>query len=150
MTVLTRLVFFAIATWLLAVSAKAEETSDLGFGGPNAVENQVETDFGESWDEWKQSLKDDFGLVLSVDYTAVLLTANETFDNKDGTGGIARLFGTFDLFNVENGTLVYKFEHRHAYGSSTSRWARSATSACRNPRSTTRISARRTCTGGSA
>lgn len=117
MTVLTRLVFFAAAISLLAISATAEETSGPGFGGPNAVENQVESDFGETWDAWKQNLKDDFGLVLSIDYTSVLLTANETADNKNGAGGIARLFGTYDLFNVENGTLVYKFEHRHAYGS---------------------------------
>ena len=102
---------------VLAISATAEETSAPGFGGPNAVENQVASDFGETWDTWKQRLKDDLGLVLSVDYTAVMLTANETFDDKDGSGGIARIYGTFDLFNVENGTLVYKFEHRHAYGS---------------------------------
>jgi porin len=102
---------------MLAVSALAQEAAGPGFGGPNAVENQVESDFGETWDAWKQKLKDDLGLVLSVDYTAVMLTANETFDDKDGSGGIARIFGTFDLFNVENGTLVYKFEHRHAYGS---------------------------------
>jgi len=101
----------------LAVAATAQDTSGPGFGGPDAVENQIESDFGETWDDWKQGLKDDLGLVLSVDYTAVLLTANETFDDKNGAGGIARLFGTFDLFNVENGTLVYKFEHRHAYGS---------------------------------
>ena len=102
---------------MLAVSALAQETVGPGFGGPNAVENQVESDFGETWDTWKQKLKDDLGLVLSVDYTAVVLTANETFDDKEGTGGIARIFGTFDLFNIQNGTLVYKFEHRHAYGS---------------------------------
>ena len=117
MTILARLVFFAVAISLLAISAAAQDTSGPGFGGPNAVENQVESDFGETWDAWKQNLKDDLGLVLSVDYTAVMLTANETFDDKDGSGGIARIFGTFDLFNVENGTLVYKFEHRHAYGS---------------------------------
>ena len=55
--------------------------------------------------------------MLNADYTAVLLTANETFDDKNGSGGIARIYGTFDLFNVDNGTLVWKFEHRHAYGS---------------------------------
>jgi len=115
MAFLTRLVFLAILLLDLAVSAFAQEAPS--FGGPNAVENQVESDLGESWDDWKQGLKDDLGLVLSIDYTAVALTANETFDSKDGTGGIARLYGTFDLFNVENGTLVYKFEHRHAYGS---------------------------------
>jgi porin len=117
MTIVARLISFAFALLLLAISANADETSGPGFGGPNAVENQVETDFGDTWDAWKQELKDDLGLTLSVDYTAVMLTANETFDDKEGFGGIARMFGTFDLFDVENGTLVYKFEHRHAYGS---------------------------------
>ena len=97
--------------------ATAEETKLAGFGSPNAVENQVFYDFGETWDAWKQHLKDDYGVVLNVDYTGVLLSANETFDDKNGSGGIARIFGTFDLFDIENGTLVWKFEHRHAYGS---------------------------------
>ena len=117
MTILTKSAFFASGLLLLTVAADAQQSSGPRFGGPNAVENQVETDSGETWDAWKQKLKDDLGLVLSVDYTAVMLTANETFDDKFGSGGIARLFGTFDLFKVENGTLVYKFEHRHAYGS---------------------------------
>ena len=117
MAFLMRLTILAFALSLLAVAATAQETSGPSFGGPNAVEAQVESDFGETWDDWKQGLRDDFGLGLNLDYTAVVLTANETFDNKEGTGGIARLYGTFDLFKVENGTLVYKFEHRHAYGS---------------------------------
>ena len=70
----------------------------------------------DSWDDFRQHLIDDFGLTVSADYTAVALTANETFDDKDGTGGIARIYGSYDLFDVENGTLVWKFEHRHAYG----------------------------------
>ena len=110
----TKLVAFVFVP-MLAFSTHAQDASEPGFGGPNAVENQVESDFGVSWDAWKQRLKDDFGLVLSIDYTSVLLTANETFDDEQGFGGIARVFGTYDLFGVENGTLVYKFEHRHAY-----------------------------------
>lgn len=117
MTNLTKPAFLAIATTLLASLASAQEQPAPGFGSPNAVENQIETDFGDIWDSWKQALKDDLGLVLSVDYTSVLLTANETFDNKEGIGGIARLYGTYDLFDVDDGTLVWKFEHRHAYGS---------------------------------
>ncbi len=110
-------VSITVALLLVGNTVDAGESAGSGFGSPNAVENQVIYDFGEAWAEWKQSLRDDYGLVLNVDYTGVLLTANETFDDKDGSGGIARLFGTFDLFNVENGTLVWKFEHRHAYGS---------------------------------
>jgi porin len=117
MAILTKLAVFASGLLLLVATVAAQQPSTPGFGSPNAVENQVESDFGETWDAWKQNLKDDLGLVLSVDYTAVMLTANETFDDKNGTGGIARIFGTFDLFNIENGTLVWKFEHRHAYGS---------------------------------
>lgn len=117
MTKMTPLAILTAATTMLASPTWAQQSSGPGFGGPNAVENQIASDFGEAWDGWKQKLKDDLGLVVSVDYTGVLLTANETFDDKNGTGGIARIFGTFDLFNVENGTLVWKFEHRHAYGS---------------------------------
>jgi len=108
---------FTIVVMILAPVASGQESSGREFGGPNAVENQIASDAGDSWDSWKQNLKDDLGLVLSVDYTGVVLTANETVDNKNGAGGIARLYGTFDLFNIENGTLVWKFEHRHAYGS---------------------------------
>jgi porin len=117
---MTTLTLHRPAIALLAVLpclATAEEPGGAGFGSPNAVENQVAYDFGDVWDTWKENLKNDFGLVLNVDYTGVLLTANETFDDKNGAGGIARLFGTYDLFNIENGTLVWKFEHRHAYGS---------------------------------
>jgi porin len=117
MAILTKPAFFSVLLSMLAVSTSAQEAPGPGFGSPNAVENQVEYDFGETWDAWKENLKDNLGLVLSVDYTAVALTANETFDDKEGTGGIARIFGTLDLFNIENGTLVWKFEHRHAYGS---------------------------------
>ncbi len=112
----SRLLAGALALWG-AGGAQAQEAPAPAFGSPNAVENQVIYDFGEQWDAWKQDLKDDYGLVLNVDYTAVLLTANETFDDKNASSGIARIFGTYDLFNVEGGTLVWKFEHRHAYGS---------------------------------
>ena len=106
----------ALALFACSVAAQ-EEQSPVNFGGPNTVENQIQSDRGETWDDWKQNLKDNHGLVISVDYTSVFLSANETFDDKNGSGGIARIFGSYDLFGVENGTLVYKFEHRHAYGS---------------------------------
>ncbi|MDJ0938423.1 MAG: carbohydrate porin [Woeseiaceae bacterium] len=111
-----RTTWYLVSLLFAASAASAQQPEGPRFGGPNAVENQVAGDFGDDWDQWKQGLKDDYGLVLNVDYTAVLLTANETFDDDTGAGGIARLFGTFDLFNVEHGTLVWKFEHRHAFG----------------------------------
>ena len=86
-----------------------------GFGGPDAVENQMAKD-SESWDDWKKNLKEDHGFAFSVDYTSVLLTASETFSDDTGAGGIARIYGAWDLWDEGAGALVWKFEHRHRYG----------------------------------
>ena len=94
---------------------EADERAGPKFGGPDAVENQLEKD-SLSWNDWKTALKDKHGFSFSVDYTAVLLSANETFSDSTGAGGIARVYGAWDLFNEGAGTLVWKFEHRHAYG----------------------------------
>ncbi len=86
-----------------------------GFGGPNAVENQMADD-KVSFDGWRNNLKEDHGFSFSVDYTGVVLSANETFTDSTGAGGIARAYGTWDLWNEGAGALIWKFEHRHAYG----------------------------------
>jgi len=93
----------------------AEVASAPGFGGPNAVENQMAED-SQSWNEWKKSLKADHGFGFSIDYTSVLLTASDTFSDDTGAGGIARIYGAWDLVDEGAGALVWKFEHRHAYG----------------------------------
>ena len=49
MTILTKSAFFASGLLLLTVAADAQQSSGPRFGGPNAVENQVETDSGETW-----------------------------------------------------------------------------------------------------
>ncbi len=85
------------------------------FGGPDTVENQMAAD-EVTWDGRKKSLKEDHGFALSFDYTSVLLSANETFTDSTGAGGIARAFGSWDLWNEGAGALIWKFEHRHAYG----------------------------------
>jgi porin len=86
-----------------------------GFGGPNAVENQMESD-SASWNDWKKDLREDHGFSFSADYTGVLLTASETNSDNIGAGGIARIYGAWDLVDEGAGALVWKFEHRHAYG----------------------------------
>ncbi len=98
-----------------ALAQDAEVTGAPKFGGPNAVENQMEQD-SESWDDWKKNLKDDHGFAFSVDYTSVVLTATETFTDDIGAGGIARIYGSWDLWNGGEGALIWKFEHRHDYG----------------------------------
>jgi porin len=106
--------FLAILVLSLSLTAAARDTSGPGFGGPNAVENQIEDDV-DSWDGFRQNLIDKYGLTVSGDYTAVLLSANETFSDDTGAGGIARIYGTWEP--VSDGALVWKFEHRHEFGS---------------------------------
>ena len=52
MTYFTKLAYMTFGLSILAISATAQEASGPGFGGPNAVENQVESDLGETWDAW--------------------------------------------------------------------------------------------------
>ena len=77
-----------LAAACLASGAGAREAapSTPGFGGPDAVENTIDYDI-ESWDDWQQHLKDRYRLTLSADYTAVLLTANDTLDSSTAGGG---------------------------------------------------------------
>jgi len=100
---------------LVSLSHAQEQAPGHVFGSPDSVENTLAED-NVTWDDFRQNLIDQYGLTVSADYTAALLTANETFSDDTGAGGIARLYGTYDLFNVDNGTLVWKFEHRHAHG----------------------------------
>ena len=108
---------FAISTPLTAqeTTGGTAPVATPGFGGPNAVENQMEND-SVSWNDWKKSLKQEHGFAFSVDYTGVLLSANETFSDDTGAGGIARIYGAWDLVDEGAGALIWKFEHRHAYG----------------------------------
>jgi porin len=114
---LIAILLFTIST-PVAAQESTESTAPIatpGFGGPNAVENQMESD-SASWNDWKKDLKEDHGFGFSVDYTGVLLSANETFSDDTGAGGIARIYGAWDLVDEGAGALVWKFEHRHAYG----------------------------------
>ncbi len=102
-------------TSAVSIAQESDVSGTPGFGGPDAVENQMEKD-SESWAEWKKGLKDDHGFAFSVDYTGVVLAASETFSDSTGAGGIARIYGSWDLWNEGAGALIWKFEHRHAYG----------------------------------
>ncbi len=112
---LIRLPILTSLLTLVASGVGAQQPDSPHFGGPDAVENLLADD-SESWNDWKKELKDDHGFAFSVDYTSVLLTASETFSDDTGAGGIARIYGTWDLVNEGAGALIWKFEHRHAYG----------------------------------
>ncbi len=118
---------YRCAIWLMAVAgmaffapgALAQDVSStqrtVRFGGPDAVENVLDEQ-SETWSDWQKSLQEKHGFGFSFDYTGVLLTANNTFSDETGAGGIARIYGAWNLVNEGAGALVWKFEHRHKYG----------------------------------
>ena len=114
MPALKRFTSVAILSWALLSLAQAQDSSGPGFGGPDAVENMLYDEF-DTWDAWKQQLQTEQGFGFSVDYTGVFLSSSQAFSSDTASGGILRAFGAWEL--AENGSLVWKFEHRHKYGS---------------------------------
>jgi porin len=93
-----------------------------GFGGPDAVPNQLNQD-EKSWGEFKEDLAKD-GLRFSIDYSAIALSANETLAGADdkSAGGMLRFYGQWELTgkgSPNTGSLIWKVEHRHAYSDTT-------------------------------
>ena len=103
-----------------------------GFGGPDAVSNQIRSDalqvalggarrIVEGWDPWKEDLEARTGFGIGADYTSVGLLANDAVPRAVATApgaGILRLFGAWTLTGRETpreGALVWKVEHRHGY-----------------------------------
>jgi porin len=99
------------------------------FGGPDAVENQIledirqhpaliETHALDEYFAFKNQLTQDTGISFGVDYNSVMLSADASSRSHYGSGGVLRLFGSWDLINrggPDSGALVWKAEHRHAY-----------------------------------
>ena len=103
-----------------------------GFGGPDSVEQVLETDrtprggvfeteLLSPVQDWAKSLDDRYGFSLGMDYSAVAVTASEVLEGADdsASGGMVRLYGRWNITGNDQGNtgaLVYKLEHRHAYG----------------------------------
>ena len=105
----------AVMALLMACQALSE---DVGFGGPDAVPNQLQKDKA-GWGEFKQSLTDD-GLSFTVDYSSVALKASDSVQGSDdnAAGGMVRFYGQWDLLGEgsdSTGSLIWKIEHRHDY-----------------------------------
>jgi porin len=102
------------------------------FGGPDSVERVIETDrtdrggFLETGiftpvQSWQTRLEEDYGFSIGGDYSAVTVHASDVLDGADdsASGGMMRLYGRWNLIGdgqASSGALVYKIEHRHAYG----------------------------------
>jgi porin len=105
------------------------------FGGPRSVGANLEEDnavrvpllrfsavdeFFKPWFDWKGRLKKNYGLSFGLDYTALVQGANQSLGQDRAASGIFRLFGNWTLLgkgSKNNGSLVFKVENRHKYGS---------------------------------
>lgn len=119
MFIRTSLVPLTSLAILILLSAKSfAETKSANFGGPDAVPNQLAEDQRQDTplkDQWAEK-----GLQVSLDYSAVVLRANESLagSDDDSAGGMLRFYGSWDLYNQgskNTGTLIWKVEHRHDY-----------------------------------
>jgi porin len=108
----------------------AEETAPR-FGGPDQVDNLIETDDAtvswviekrliEHYFEWKKTLQEKYGLSFGLDYSLAYLWASDSPEGaEDQAGsGMGRFFGSWDLVGRNSGNVgafVWKIEHRHSY-----------------------------------
>ena len=93
-------------------------SSQPGFGGPDAVPNQLSRD-EQSWSDYKEGLAKE-GLQFTLDYSAVAFSSSDSLDGADdnASGGMLRFYGQWDLVgkgDKNTGALIWKVEHRHAY-----------------------------------
>ncbi len=125
-----RLVVTHTACLILIIAMSVGLAQASNFGGPGAVGNTIEDDrtqsgeFGkkllQSWYEWKDSLQENRGISLSVDYTPLFLRSSQNGNSGENTAssGMLRFFGSWDLVGLgskNTGSLVWKVEHRHKY-----------------------------------
>jgi porin len=99
--------------------------------GPEQVENRLHIDsnavtpmfpssFARDYFDWKDRVKEENGVGFGGDYSFAYLSASNSPGADDAFGGMYRLFGTWEATadgKGNSGALIWKVEHRHAYGS---------------------------------
>jgi len=99
--------------------------------GPEQVENRLDIDsnqvtpmfpasFAGSYFDWKARIKKDHSVTLGGDYSAVYLSASDSPGEDNAFGGMYRFYGSWEATSDgkgNSGALIWKAEHRHAYGS---------------------------------
>ena len=112
-------------------TCEAEPVTVSGFGGPEQVENRLHIDsnqvtpmfpsnFARGYFDWKDRIKKDHGIGFGGDYSFAYLNVTESLGADDAFGGMYRMFGTWEATSNgqgNSGALIWKVEHRHAYGS---------------------------------
>jgi porin len=114
-----------------AQSTTIEPVITRTLGGPDQVENRLDidsnqvtpvfpSDFAHGYFDWKKRIKKENGVGLGGDYSFSYLKANDSPGEDDAFGGMYRFFGSWEVFSDSkgnSGALIWKMEHRHAYGS---------------------------------
>jgi porin len=99
-------------------------------GGPEQVENRLSidssrvtpmfpSDFARGYFDWKERIKENNGVGFGGDYSFAYLKASDSPGDDDAFGGMYRMFGSWEAFSDgkgNSGALIWKVEHRHAYG----------------------------------
>ena len=103
----------------MAVSSISPTVYSANFDGPDSVENTIAEQKAQK-KSWRESLAED-GFTFGADYFALGLTSGDGVggDSVDASSGVARLYGSWHLLGKDtqnSGSLVWKVEHRHAYG----------------------------------
>jgi porin len=99
--------------------------------GPEQVENRLHIDsnrvtpifprsFARGYFDWKDHIKEENGVGIGSDYSFAYLKASDIPGEDEAFGGMYRFFGSWEAFSDgkgNSGALIWKAEHRHAYGS---------------------------------
>jgi len=114
-----------------ACLAEQDSSQPLPLAGPEQVENRLHidanrvsplfpSDFGRGYFDWKERVKEENGVGFGGDYSFAYLSASESLGDDDAFSGMYRMFGTWEATSDgrgNSGALIWKVEHRHAYGS---------------------------------
>jgi porin len=109
----------------------ADPASTATLAGPEQVENRLYIDssqvtpmfpgsFAKGYFEWKARIKKDHGVDIGGDYSTAWLSADNSMGEDSAFGGMYRFFGSWEATGDgkgNSGALIWKIEHRHAYGS---------------------------------
>jgi len=103
----------------------------LSLAGPEQVENRLHIDsnqvtplfpsqFARGYFDWKDRVQKEHGLGIGGDYSFAYLKASDSPGEDDAFSGMYRFFGAWEATGDgkgNSGALIWKIEHRHAYGS---------------------------------
>jgi len=118
------LTLMPFAVFFLSELTASESPS---FGGPDSVENTISDNKKGPQKPWRESLSEDHGITLGLDYNALAIYATDPNEVDLGAlagtddrsaSGVARFYGSWNLVGKESGNtggLSWKIEHRHAY-----------------------------------